>query len=244
MYKYFLIFPSLLLYFSGFSQNSTKDEIYSWYDEQTGIENSTLFRGIEYVEVHRMINEKHKFFPSDEFQRGSLTYDGQSYHNVPLKFNIYDDLLVVNLQQEQRNSFFQLFSEKINDFQINNHKFRYLNPEDNSNIHGFYEVISEEDDFKILKKHRRNMRDVRDKNVAYTEFITADPVYIFQHNNEFFDLNSRRDLFSEFPDYRNEIRGFYNKYRKLSRDNPDEFMKNLSYEMNSLISTATTEIKE
>lgn len=242
--KYLSIFPSLLLSLFCFSQNSTKEEINSWYDNQTGIENSSLYRGIEYVEEHRMINEKHKFFKSEEFKKGSLTYDGQSYHNVPLKFNIYEDLLLVNLQQGQRNSFFQLFSNKVNNFQINNHKFRYLKAENNSGIQGFYEVISEEGELEILKKHRKQMKELRDKNVAYIEFRTVDPDYIFQFDDEFYDLDNRRDLISKFPGFRNEIRGFYSKNRKQSREDRDTFMKNLAKEMNSLFSTATNEIKE
>lgn len=245
MYKnYLLIFSSFLFSFSCFSQNSSKEKIYSWYDKQTGIENSVLFRGIEYVEEDRMINEKHKFFESEEFKHGSVTYEGQIYYNVPLKFNIYDDLLLVNLQQELRNSFFQLFSDKVNYFEIDDHKFRFLQAENNSDIQGFYEVISEEGDFEIFKKHRKNRMEIRDRNIAYSEFSIANPDYIFQFQNEFFELDNRRDLFSQFPDFKNEIRGFYNKNRKQSKDNTDAFMKNLANEMNSLISTASNEIKE
>ena len=82
MYKnYFLIF---FISLSAFSQDYTQKEIYSWYDLQTGIENSTLFRGIEYVEVDRMINEKHKFFKSKDFQIGAVTYNGETFYYVPL----------------------------------------------------------------------------------------------------------------------------------------------------------------
>lgn len=240
MFKnYLLIFSAFLFSLSCFCQNYSKEKIYSWYDGQTGMENSSLFRGIEYVEAHRMINEKHKFFEFQEFQKGSVTYDGQTYHNLPLKYNIYDNLLLVNLQQGQRNSFFQLFSDKVDEFQINGHKFQYLQAGNNTDIVGFYEVINEDGDFKIFKKHVKNMRELRDKNFAYNEFGAADPDYIFQFNNEFFELDNRRDLFSKFPDLKNEIRGFYRTYRKQSKNYPDAFMKSLANEMNAQISNST-----
>jgi len=162
MYKnYFLLFFIILSSLSTFSQDSSKEKIYSWYDQQTGIENSTLFRGIEYVETDRMINDKHKFFETQNFQSGSVIYDGQAYYNLPLKYNVYDDILLINLQLDQRNSIFQLFKDRVDQFQINAKRFRYLQAENNSNIIGFYEVINEEGEFKIFKKHLKNRTGIR-----------------------------------------------------------------------------------
>ncbi len=240
MYKnYLLIFSIFLISFSSFCQNYTEEKIYSWYDEQTGIENSTLFRGLEYVETDRVINEMHKFFKTQEFQKGAVIYDGQPYYDVHLKYNIYDDLLLVNLQQGQKKSIFQLFRDKVNQFQINGKKFRYLKADNDSDIIGFYEVINDEGEFKVFKKHLKNRMEIRDRSVAYIEFSTAAPDYIFQFKNEFFELDNRRDLFSKFPDLKSEIRSFYSSNRKQFRNNPDAFMKNLAIEMNDLISTAT-----
>lgn len=245
MYKNtLLIFSILLISLSTFSQDYSEEKVYSWYDLQTGIENSTLFRGIEYVETDRMINEKHKFFETQKFQNGVVTYNGQTFYKVPLRYNIYDDLLLVKLQQGQRNFIFQLISDKVNQFQISNHKFRYLKADNNSTIVGFYEVINEKGEFKIFKKYLQNRKEIRDRTVAYSEFSTAHPNYIFQFKNKFFELDNRRDLFSKFPDLKSEIRGFYNKYRKQSREKPNVFMRNLANEMNSLISTAKNEIEE
>ncbi|WP_034920264.1 hypothetical protein [Gillisia sp. CAL575] len=243
MYKtYLLIFSTFLISLSTFSQNYSKEKLYSWYDQQTGIENSILFRGVEYVETDRMINEKHKFFESQKFQNGSLTYDGQLFFKVPLKYNVYDDLILVNLQNDGANTFFQLFSGKVNQFQINEHKFRFLKADNNLNIKGFYEVINQECQLKIFKKHLKNRMEIRDRSVAYTEFSVADPHYIFQFKNDFFELANRRDLLAQFPNLKGEIKNYYSKYRKQYKDNPDIFMNNLADKMNSLISNSKNQI--
>ncbi|PKD17134.1 hypothetical protein APR41_06790 [Salegentibacter salinarum] len=239
--NYFFLF-FILISSATFSQNYSEEKIYSWYDKQVGIENSGLFRGIEYVETDRMINEKHKFFQIQNFQIGSVVYDGQPYYDLPLKYNVYDDLLLINLQYGERNSIFQLFSDKVDLFEINGKKFRYLKADNDSDIIGFYEVINEEGQFKIFKKHLKNRMEIRDRSVAYSEFSTADPDYIFQFKNEYFDLDNRRDLFSLFPNLKSEIRSFYNANRKQSRDNPDVFMSKLAAEMNNQISTVPTDI--
>lgn len=245
MYKnHLLIFLIFLINFSSFSQDNSQKKIYSWYDHQTGIENSSLFRGIEYVETDRMINEKHKFFKTQYFQVGEVTYNGQTFYKVPLKYNIYEDLLLVNLQQGQRNFVFQLINDKVNQFQINDHKFRYLKTDNNPDIEGFYEVINEEGQFKIYKKHLQNRREVRDRSIAYIEFSTDNPEYIFKYKNDFFKFGNPRELFSEFPALKSKIKSFYSKNREQSRDKPDIFMSNLTREMNTLILTESNEIQE
>ncbi|WP_026836907.1 hypothetical protein [Gillisia sp. JM1] len=245
MYKtYLLTFSTFLISVSTFSQNYSKEIIYSWFDQQTGIENSILFRGMEYLETDRMVNEKHKFFETQKFQNGSVNYDGQTFFKVSLKYNVYDDLVLVNLHKDLGNFIFQLFSDKVNQFQINDHIFRYLKANNNLDIIGFYEVINEEGRFKIFKKHLKNRMEIRDKSVAYTEFSNADADYVFQFNNEFFELDNRRDLFSKFSNLKSDIRNYYSKYRKQSRDNPDAFMNNLASEMNALISNSTNKIQE
>jgi len=243
MYKTFLFIGlTFLISLSSFSQTTSKEKIYSWYDQQTGIENSILFRGMEYVEKDRMINEKHKFFETQKFQNGSLIYDGQIYYNVPLQYNIYDDLILVNIKNEGVSSIFQLFSSKVNQFQVNDNKFRFLQPNNNLDIKGFYEVINQEGQLKIFKKHLRNRMEIRDRSVAYTEFSLADPQYIFQFKNDFFELDNRRDLLAQFPNLKGEIKDYYSKYRRQYKDNPDTFMNNLADKMNSLISNSTNQI--
>ena len=81
MYKnYLLAFSFFIISLSTFSQTYSEEKIYSWYDQKIGIENTTLFQGIEYVETDRMINEQHKFFETQEFQEGIVTYNGQTFY--------------------------------------------------------------------------------------------------------------------------------------------------------------------
>ena len=227
-----------------FSQTSSEERNYVWYDQNFGIENTKLFQGIEYVETDRMINDHHKFFETQEFLNGSITYGGQTYYQVPLKYNIYNDLLLVNLQQGLKNSIFQLISDKVEQFKINETRFRYIKSNGDSDLEGFYEVINEEGAFKVFKKHLRSRMEIRDKRIAYSEFKPVDPEYIFQYKNKYLELDNSKDLFTELPEHKIKIKSFYRKYREQRRNNPDMFMKNLSTEVNALISSATNQIKE
>lgn len=243
MYKNSLpILAIFFINFFSFSQSAIPPEVYSEFDKNSGIENSLLFRGIEYVETDRMINEKHKFFKTKMFEKGTLSYNGETFYDVPLKYNIYNDLLLVNLQQGTRNFIFQLISDKVNNFIIDNHQFRYLRAINKTEITGFYEILNEEGDFKIYKKHLQNSREIRDKNVSYMEFISEDSKYVYQFNKEFFELNNRSELIKNFPVYKNEIKNFYKENREQFRKNPDVFMASLAREMNLLILSYSNKI--
>ena len=64
-------------------QNVQKEpQFYNWFDNQLNRYNTSLFNGLEYIELYRTINERHKFFENSDFQDGSIFYDGQFYNQV------------------------------------------------------------------------------------------------------------------------------------------------------------------
>ncbi|WP_286760736.1 hypothetical protein [Salegentibacter sp. UBA1130] len=212
------------------------------YDKQVGIENSVLFRGIEYVELHRVINEFHKFFEVNEFVDASIIYNDQKFPNVPIKYNVYDDLILVNLQYNQNKSIFKLINNRVQEFYINGHQFIYLETSNDIDLNGFFEVIDREGAFKIYKRHKKDMQERRDKQMVYHEFKNDKPDYYFEFQNDVFELRNKRNLFDVFPKLKSEIRNFYRANRKEFRNNPEDFMKTLATEMNSLLSNFQNEI--
>ncbi|MBE7638850.1 hypothetical protein GUB10_00765 [Salegentibacter sp. BLCTC] len=245
MHKNYLFFFFYFVFlYSTFSQAYSKEKIYAWHDQNLEVQNTRLFQGIEYVETDRVINDLHKFFETNEFQKGSITYGGQTYYDIPLKYNIYNDVLLVNLQQNLKNYIFQLIDNKVEQFKINETRFRYLKSSENSDIEGFYEVINEEGAFKVFKKHLKSRMEKRDKQIAYSEFKSVGSNYIFQFKNKYFELNNSKDLLTELQLHKNKIKSFYRKYRRQRRNSPDVFMKNLANEINTLISSTTNQIKE
>ncbi|WP_133550289.1 hypothetical protein [Salegentibacter sp. 24] len=226
----------------SFSKGYSQEKFYSWYDEQTGIENSNLFKGIEYIETHRVINELDQFFGSRDFREATITYNGQTFYNVPIKYNIYKDVVIVNPQYNQKSSIFQLVDNRVQEFTINEHQFIYLNALNNPKISGFFEILADENKLKIYKKHKMKMKELRDRQVVYHEFEKAKAAYYFEFQNEVFELENKRNLYGFFPDLKNEIRDFYRNNRSIRQDNSDNFMKNLATKINSIISN--TKFKE
>ena len=57
---FFLFFCSVYIVHS--QSNDYEKDSFNWFDQLIGVDNSGLYYGIDYVEKHKTINEKHKFF--------------------------------------------------------------------------------------------------------------------------------------------------------------------------------------
>lgn len=240
-FVYFTLF--LLMSTSCLAQVKAEPSTYTWFDEITGPLDLRLVNGIEYIEQHRMINDKTKFLPAREFLIGSVTYGGETYYKVPLKFNIYDDLLIVKLREDSNLVIYQLLNEKLTAFSIGDHQFVQINtdPTADNDLEGFYEILATKNQMKLLKRHRKNLDQVLEEDFVYYQFFDAEPEYYLALGKEYFPVNSRRDFLRLFKEDKREIRDFYRNYKSLRRSQSDQFMINL---FNDIISNvATTYLK-
>jgi hypothetical protein len=239
--QFSLLFFLIVLFCKA--QDSLSTEIYTWYDTKTVSERSYLYRGIEYSEKDRMLNDKHKFFETNAYKIGQLTYDGQVYNDVPMNYNIYDDLLLVNIE-EKLNNFFQLFSDKVEAFSVLGHDFKNITPENNGNIQGFYEVIDDDEPFKIYKKHILARKRINDVDQFYFEFTAKDSEYIYEFNGDYHELNQSKDLVLKLPEHEKEIKDFFRDNSKVLRKTPDIFMSRLAKKINLILNNSQETISK
>lgn len=234
--QFFFLFFLIVIFCKA--QDSLNTEIYTWYDSKIVSERYYLYRGIEYSEKDRMLNEKHKFFETKEYKVGQLKYDGQVYKEVPMKYNIYDDLLLVNIE-EKLNNFFQLFSDKVEEFSLLGHDFKNITSENNKNIKGFYEILNDDEVFKIYKKHILDRKRINDVDQFYFEFIAKDSEYIYEFKGDYYELNQSKDLALKLPELENEIKDFFKDNSKVLRKTPDIFMSRLAEKINLILNTSS-----
>ena len=225
------------------AQNSLSTEIYKWYDSNTITERYDLFKGIEYVEKDRVLNDEHKFFKTIEYTKGKLKYGGQVYNDVLMKYNIYDDLLLVNIKDEL-NNFFQLFSNEVAEFSLLGHTFKYIESKTDKNIKGFYEIMNDDETFEIYKKHILNRKRINDLDQIHFEFKEEDSEYIFELKGEYYTLDQSDDLITVFPEHENEINEFFKRNKKMLRKTPDVFMNRLADRINSILDSPLKSVTE
>lgn len=204
------------------------------YDELVGIENTGLFNGREYIEQHRTINQKHKFFDSFNYISGVVVYDGKTFFDVDMKYNIFEDLLLVQLDGSRGKTRFSLYNEDLDSFSLNGHNFvNVKGPEVSSSSEGIYEVISAEGNLKLLKKHQLVMKKILDGQLLNHEFEKDEPEFFYFSEAKLTEAGSK-NLGDTFPALKDEIKSFYRENRRLRRKEPEEFHKKLFNKISSL----------
>ena len=108
------------------AQQADQRDYYNWFDEQVGIENTGIFNGIRYKELYRIKDGKHKFYKSPEYQTANIWYDDQPYYDIPLKYDLFEDQLIISLQTDSGSSIIQLLKEEVTGFQLDNKQFVHL----------------------------------------------------------------------------------------------------------------------
>lgn len=199
---------------------------YNWFDAMIGVENTGLFRGVEYVEVYRTINDEHKFFESPLFREGSIVYGGEPYFNVPMKYDLNEDQVLVNLDSKYGFSVFKLIQDQISDFTLDDHHFVRVNYKDKSgsNISGFEEILVSNPFFTFFKKYRKTPQERHRNQRVYYEFISKDR-YSLIYQDVYYVVENQNDIKKIFPGVKKEINAYSNK--QLKKYDFDKYLKSV-----------------
>ncbi len=220
-----LLFVCIVLVSQSYGQNNKADKstYYTWFDQFIGIENTGLYNGIQYVEKYASIRKQHQFFQSRDFVKGSITYNGQSYYNVSLKYNVYEDTVLIRLLDKFGGGILQLNNEGVSNFVIDKHTFVNLYADKKGlKEGGFYETLVENELFSFYKKNRKIKKELFKEDRIIYDFPDKQSYSLF-YNNAYHSINSKGDLSTIFPELKKQINEFYNANRVTRKSNPDTF---------------------
>jgi hypothetical protein len=145
-----LISPFLVVTFFARSQGKLSDSetanlaasnLRSQFYEKMRAE-SFLSIGSDYSE-YEPISDEHPFFLTDDWIQGSIRYNGITYENVPLQFDIRSQKLLT--EHFSTGKKIQLVPEHVSWFKVDGHHFVFLNDAVTSGkiSSGFYELLVE-----------------------------------------------------------------------------------------------------
>jgi hypothetical protein len=226
------------------AQQADQKDYYNWFDDQVGIENTGLFNGIRYKELYRIKNGKHKFYKSPDFQNAHLFYDGQPYYDIPLKYDLFEDQLIISLQTGSGSSIMQLLKEEVTGFELDNKRFVHLKGievyKSKDQINGFYEVLEEGTSLTLYKKHRKLRKKVLENKAILNEFRNDDLYYVL-FENLFYPIKSKNDLVKIFPQRKKQINAFFSGNKYLMDTDYDLFMTQIADRIDDALTTKPSE---
>ncbi|PWL38741.1 hypothetical protein DKG77_10875 [Flagellimonas aquimarina] len=231
----FLVFSFFVF---GHGQETAQVEYFNFFDEKVGVENTGLYQGIVYAEQYRTINEKNQFFKTRDFLKGSVRYDGQHYYDLDLKYNVYEDEVLMRLITKAGGGTIKFFKDHLDSFEIAGSKFIKILQQDapSLNIYGFYEVAFSNSRFTLYTKHIKKNFERKDRKSLYYEFLKGQSEHVLLYNGTYNIVNTKKDIVALFPTQKKEIDKFYNVARSLRKSNPDGFQVSLMKRIEILLS--------
>ncbi len=235
----FIFLSFLLLYKPTYGQQQEYPEAYRMFDSTISRENTNLLAGKEYIEQHPVINDKHKFYKTTRFFTGSITYQNQTYDKVDLRYNIFDDLLIARIPKRNGQATFQLFTNRVQSFKIDNKKYVNIRLDESGKeaVTGFFEVLNSNKTLSIYKKHRKKSKKMLDRDFVYYEFEADEPLYAIKYKDNYYIANSERNWKQIFPEQKQLISKIYKREKDLQRQKPDLFIKNLANKIQENLSS-------
>ncbi|WP_026839690.1 hypothetical protein [Gillisia sp. JM1] len=222
----------LLFSLKSYSQNlvhKDNSEYYLLFDEVVGIQNTKIYNGTEIIQGHRVSNEKNEYFFEDSFVSSTVIFDGQPYFNVDLNYNIFEDLIIIRLKNDIGKIAFKPVQEKVEGFVFGPFEFTNFTSLNSPEFNGFYQILEDNEEFTLLKKHKLKRISNLKKKMFFYEFIPVEGEYYIQRVGTLSEINSKSDWLNLFPNHDSAIRKFFRKNRKLRKQYPEEFIQNLFF---------------
>lgn len=202
----------------------------NFLDAHLGKENLVVFNGIRFYDLFKSDTENFRYFKSYKPFNASITYNGEVYDSILTRYDLLTDHLVI--YSEGKLSFFQaqLANEKVNAFQIDGLPFERLDLSSRHNVdkNAFYEVAYAGLDLHLyIAWSKTEKLKTRAGNPFYT--FKIDKEYYLKKEAEYFTIGSMKDIVRIFPKRKDEIKEFYKSYRKINKEDSEQFMQKLVF---------------
>ena len=200
-----------------------KDRLIAYYHAELK-EQSPLYNGPAYDEYPRNIKGT-AFLNADAWAKGSVYYDGVLFNNVPMRYDIFKDLVVVLLYNQF--SSYSLISERIKYFDLSGHHFINISGDSTGIKTGFYDEVYD-GPTKVLVKLFKS-RQERTGDVPYTEFEDRTYYYLGV-NNHYYEVSSEDEALKVLKNRKKEIQQFLRSSKiKFRKDKKGALISMASY---------------
>ncbi|MBW4359745.1 hypothetical protein [Flavobacterium taihuense] len=224
------------------SQTSNIISTYNWFDKVIGRENLDINYGPLYTNTYRTLGDNNMYLINDKYSLGKISYEGQTYYDTKLKYDIYRDILILNPAEESEQIGIYLNKEKVDSFTLLNKFFTKINKEQ-YNFPGFstayYEASIYNEDIVFYIKHHKSMIKKIKYDYSYYNF-TNNNSYFLDYKKTLYSINNKSDLIKIFPNQKKQITEFYSINRDLKKSDIDHFMKNLITTISNSLSNHTS----
>jgi len=220
-----LIYFTLLLFAANcYAQQRADSGLYqlpvnnaiAHFKQALGVQ-SGLYNGQEYIPYSKLRRYNVFFHDALTWDKGTVTYDGMTYTDVPIMYDLYKNVLVAQLYNITTS--YTLITEKITDFTLQNHHFVYKHS-DLLNTNGLETGIYDQlysGKTEVLVKRKRMLIIT---SGAQNTFPEDDQVFI-KKGDIYYPAGTEHTLLSILKNKRKELRKYINDNNIVFKDNQE-----------------------
>lgn len=190
-------------------------------------DNQVLFNGKLWINLYYMVKEN-QFLFSKDFLPANVTIKGQTFTNIKVRYDIYNDEILMPLDSGR---ILQINKEMVDSFSMSfqNKTYHFIRtPKDSLSSPGGYANIIYKGksvlEVKYIKKIDRPKTEGEEDN-----FYQLSRVY-FVKDGLFYQVKNKKELFSVLDGYKKQIRDYMKKNKiRVSRNTPESFIPVIRY---------------
>ena len=196
------------------------------YDQQLGGK-TRLYNGVEFIDpFEKKEIEGFPYFSIDDWQDGSIYYDGQLYENVPLLFDVYQNRIIVD--HPKSHTKIELITEKVKYFLLSGKLFVQLQVP----VTGFYEQLYA-GEIKIYAKHYKTIKEKVGSQSMITEFLNKRKLYILR-NGTYYTISSKKSALAVLKEHKNELNKLLGQEKISFKNNKEHALARMGYYFDQL----------
>ncbi|AUC18508.1 hypothetical protein, partial [Polaribacter reichenbachii] len=220
----------LLNFFLLNSQSKINEKnSYLLFDEALGLNNTELYNGIIYRNNLKKTSINTRFYNSENFQLANIKYNNNWFYNIETKYDLYSQKVIVKLSYlNEGHIVIELFSNSIEEFNINNKKF--IRTKDFT----FWEIVLENNNLNIYRKHKKNKKETIVDNKLYDNFKTVGPNLIVSYKNKLHEVKKEKDILKIFGNDK-FLKKIFKENKSIKKTNKQDFYIECIKNINDLL---------
>lgn len=195
--------------------------IENYYDIVAG--NAKIYSGREQAKYLLTI-KNHPYFVTDEYSIGEVFYDGISYNNVKLRWDVFrDELIALSLHANN----IVLYKDCVDQFDLHGQVIINLKSPDFSDAPatGFY-IRLYEGDIDVLGKPVCELVETHQDRVVLRSFEMRKDICYVIYDNTCYRIKSKRAILKLFKSHKKELKQYIRAQRL---DFKDDFSGSIVY---------------
>ena len=190
----------------------------SSYDELIA-DQLALFNGVEYVNYDLGISGN-PYFMDDYYAEDTIEYDGMVYHDIPLKYDVVENKVLVEYYNHVGNRRgLILENQKVNAFTYEGHQFVKVTTDNpvGSLKEGFYDHLLR-DEISIYASRKKQIEKAVKNGQMNIKFAVLDQFFV-ELSGSTYRVSNKSALLQLFEDHKKEMKQFIKANRlDLKRD--------------------------